>query len=352
LKTYEDEISRAKPVPVPRIADPVHSEDQELQEALLMSLSEPKISEKKIPEQKPTAEQPKISEPHQEEEGIDEDTLRAMELSLTQPPTAVSPSIPPSHQRPNLEEMLHKWNQTMDEHIPFIPEQILRDTYLPLHFPGTYPITHSYERQYEDLPPEVLEPHPMYDESDIPPEVLEDQFKIEEEKRQREQRRLEKQEQDNAYQTSVLMDKYKEEQKKQMVLDKQLQEEREKRELLEKQNFEKALEAQKAKEAIERELELQRIESSLPPEPSPTDPNAIQITFHLPTGERVTRIFLKSDTIKTLKDFIDTRALHGKTIPSLYNFLEYPKKVWDQLDQKLSDTNWSKNQLLRIETRS
>jgi len=125
-----------------------------------------------------------------------------------------------------------------------------------------------------------------------------------------------------------------------------------KRELLEKQNFEKALEVQKAKEAIERELELQRIESSLPPEPAPTDPSAIQITFHLPTGERVGRFFSKSDTIKTLKDFIDTRALHGKTIPSLYNILEYPKKVWDQLDLKLSDTNWPKKQSLRIEPRS
>jgi len=285
-----------------------------------------------------------------------------MELSLTQPPTTVSPSRPPSQHHP-LDDLLQKWNQTMDEHIPFIPDQILRDFIhdhdndesfnLPLHFPGTYPITHPYvQQQYEDLPPEVLEPHPMDDESDIPPEVLEEQFKLEEEKRQREQRRLEKQEQDNAYHTSVLMDKYKEEQKKQKELDKQLQEDREKKELMEKQNLEKALEVQKAKEAIERELELQRIESTLPPEPSPTDPNAIQIIFHLPTGERVNRFFHKSDTIKTLKDFIDTRALHGKTIPSLYHLLEYPKKVWDQLDQKLSDTNWQKKQLLRIEPRS
>jgi len=125
-----------------------------------------------------------------------------------------------------------------------------------------------------------------------------------------------------------------------------------KRELLEKQNLEKALEAQKAKAAKDRELELQRMESTLPPEPSPTDPNAIQITFLLPTAERVSRFFLKSDTIKTLKDFIDTRALHGKTIPLHYNFSEWPKKVWDQLDQKLSDTNWPKNQLLRIEPQS
>jgi len=279
-----------------------------------------------------------------------------MELSLNQPPVVSTPSRPPTQHRPNLEDLLQQWNridQTMDEHISFIPEQILRDTYnLPLHFPGTYPISHSYERQYEDIPPEVLEPHPMDDESDIPPEVLEEQFKLEEEKRQREQRRLEKQEQDNAYHTSVLMDKYKEEQKKQKELDKKLQEEREKWEILEKQNLEKTLEAKKAKEAKERELELQRIESTLPPEPVPTDPNAIQITFQLPTGEKVGRFFLRSDTIKTLKDFIDTRALHGKTIPPLYNILEYPKKVCDQLDQKLSDTNWKKKELLRIEPRS
>jgi len=183
-------------------------------------------------------------------------------------------------------------------------------------------------------------------------EVLEEQFKQEEEKRlkeeekiqkeekrQNEERRLHLRQQDDAYETSVAMDRSKEEYRKELerIQKKQLEEQ-------------KRLEELKENQKKERERYLKTIEQNLPQEPDTTDPNALQITFRLPNGDRFSRFFLKTSLLKQVKDFVDTQELYGKLIPSSYNLItDFPKQIWNKLDLPLSQTNFQKRQLLRIE---
>jgi hypothetical protein len=162
--------------------------------------------------------------------------------------------------------------------------------------------------------------------------VLEEQIRTEEEKRKRELereiRRLELEEQDEAYLTSVMIDKSKEEEK-------------------ERQKREKLL-IEKAK--VEKEQSLRQLEATLPCEPSPSDPNAIHLTFQLPNGERVSRHFLRSHTLQIVKDFLYSQQLYGKHIPPSFHIVtDYPKKIWDNYSQTLSETKFQKRQLLRVE---
>jgi len=170
-------------------------------------------------------------------------------------------------------------------------------------------------------------------------EVLEEQIKMKEEKSQLDERRLYVREQDDAYETSLAMDRSKEEYRKEL--------ERIEREQLEAV---KQLEEKKEREKREREIYLKKIDLSLPKEPESSDPNALHITFRLPNGDRFSRFFLNSSSLKQVKDFVDSRELYGTPIPSSYNFItDFPKQIWNNLDLYLSDTNFQKRQLLRIE---
>lgn len=47
-------------------------------------------------------------------------------------------------------------------------------------------------------------------------------------------------------------------------------------------------------------------EINLPPEPTKEDADSLELIFRLPdSGERVSRRFLKSDTVQLVYDFID-----------------------------------------------
>jgi len=169
--------------------------------------------------------------------------------------------------------------------------------------------------------------------------VLEEQIKMEEEKRQLNERRLHLREQDDAYETSVAMDRSKADYLKEL-------ERNEKKQKEEK----KFLEEQKEKAIQERQRHLKAIEQSLSMEPDATDPNAIQINFCLPNGDRFSRFFLKSALLKHVKHFVDIQELYGKPIPASYKLItDFPKQIWDNLDLHISETNFQKRQTLRIE---
>eukprot|EP00826_Nyctotherus_ovalis_P051908 TRINITY_DN6518_c0_g1_i4.p2 TRINITY_DN6518_c0_g1~~TRINITY_DN6518_c0_g1_i4.p2 ORF type:complete len:146 (+),score=46.78 TRINITY_DN6518_c0_g1_i4:708-1145(+) len=78
---------------------------------------------------------------------------------------------------------------------------------------------------------------------------------------------------------------------------------REEEEIKRKQEEEKLI-----KESTKKEEEKKYKKKSLPAEPDASDPNACEIAFRLPSGKRITRRFLKTDTIQALYTFIGLSA--------------------------------------------
>lgn len=62
------------------------------------------------------------------------------------------------------------------------------------------------------------------------------------------------------------------------------------------------------KESMIKEEEKKHKKESLPPEPSASDPDACEIAFRLPSGKRVVRRFLKTNTIQALYTFVGLSA--------------------------------------------
>jgi len=289
-----------KKVDSPNVEPSLNNEDSELQQAILMSMKQDEKKGHSI------VVQPKNFE--------DDEIEKAVALSIEE-------SIPQNDKQPFIED-------------PDYMEEL-----------------YDNESQYSYKDPSPYD-SPEYkthsDETPIPHEVFEERYKIAEKQRLQIERRIDREEQDNAYMTSVLIDRHKEQVKKEEEKKKKDKEEQEKREQLQKLENEKKLEEDRAREAIEREIYLKNLASKLPEEPHPSD-ETLLLTFQLPNGERVPRLFLKSDTVQTIKDFIDTRALYGKPIPKSYKLItDYPKKIWDNMDMKLSETNWTR-ELLRVE---
>jgi len=159
-----------------------------------------------------------------------------------------------------------------------------------------------------------------------------------------ERRAQELRDQDAAYETSAFIDKSKEEERKR--IEKEHQRQIEQQQALEEQQL---LETEKLKH--QKEEQLKNLELNLPPEPQPTDPSAIyHITIQLPNSEKISRSFHQENTLQQVKNFIDTRVLYGKDIPAQYRIISnYPNRVWDDLNQMISDTTFQKRQLLRVE---
>lgn len=162
-------------------------------------------------------------------------------------------------------------------------------------------------------------------------------------------RAQEKREQDEAYETSALIDKSKEEEKKRIEKERQ-------RKIEQQQSTEAQKQMEESKAKLLKEQQLKDLESKLPPEP-PLTSNVVDtnnpiyhITIQLPNSQRISRSFHHTNTLQQLKDFIDTRALYGIDIPAHYRIISnYPTQVWDDLNQIISDTTFQKRQLLRVE---
>jgi len=158
-----------------------------------------------------------------------------------------------------------------------------------------------------------------------------------------ERRAKELRDQDMAYETSALIDKSKEEEKKRQEKEYQL--------LIEQQissEAQKLVEEDQAK--LLKEKQLTELESQLPPEPPPSEPNVYHITLQFPNSFKLTRTFHQTNSLQQLKDFIDTRALHGIDIPAQYRIISnFPTQVWDDFGLIMKETTFQKRQLLRVE---
>jgi len=75
--------------------------------------------------------------------------------------------------------------------------------------------------------------------------------------------------------------------------------------------------------------------SAVPPEPLPLDPNSCEIAFRMPSGKRVVRRFLKTNTIESLYNFIGSLGE-----PDIDNFKyeisqPIPKRVYADMSATL-----------------
>jgi len=196
-------------------------------------------------------------------------------------------------------------------------------------------------------------------------EALEEQLEIErvllrsKEEEERLARQLIREEQDRAYQESLENDRAKEEAKLREEQEKQKQEqERLEKERLERETMEQEQELMDAIQLSQilteerRQQDLQNRVKTLPPEPSPSDPNAIRLVMQLPSGARIERFFNLGDTFGDVRTFVDTRRLeeNGKlVVPVNYNLVTYPRQVWGDMNMKLVDTPFRKRELIRVE---
>jgi len=265
-------------------------------------------------------------------ENYEDDT--ELQRALDESYQHISPPLSiPTYPSQNIEESLDKDIATAllmsMEELEFTEPQTYENLPLPVQAPQVPP----------ELEPES-EPVPqLMDDSVIDISEAIEESKMEEEKRQLNERRLHVREQDDAYETSMAIDRSKEDYLKEI----ERNEKKQKEELM-------RLEKMKAQEKDERERYLKALELSLPMEPDASDPNALHLTFRLPNGDRFSRFFLKSSTLKQVKNFVDSQELQGKSIPLSYNLItDFPKQIWNNLALHLSETNFQKRQLLRIE---
>lgn len=137
-----------------------------------------------------------------------------------------------------------------------------------------------------------------------------------------------KQQQDNEYYESLLMDRERE---------KKLEQEEE---LKKEQMWDDELEAAKALSIqLSTQSQLERKCKALPAEPDEklTDPQLLtQLVLRLPTGERVQRNFLRTDTLQVVRDFVDVKRLEWQ-IKREENKENADSLKWPEKDQLITD---------------
>ncbi|GMI71708.1 hypothetical protein like AT4G11740 [Hibiscus trionum] len=93
-----------------------------------------------------------------------------------------------------------------------------------------------------------------------------------------------------------------------------------------------ALEEEQRKQECERQLAAK--EASLPQEPSATEENAVNLLVRMPDGSRRGRLFLKSDRLQSLYDYIDI----GRGVkPGTYRLVRpYPRRAFSDGESSLT----------------
>ncbi|KAK8685042.1 hypothetical protein V6N13_041053 [Hibiscus sabdariffa] len=93
-----------------------------------------------------------------------------------------------------------------------------------------------------------------------------------------------------------------------------------------------ALEEEQRKQECERQLAAK--EASLPQEPSANEENAVNLLVRMPDGSRRGRLFLKSDRLQSLYDFIDI----GRGVkPGTYRLVRpYPRRAFGDEESSLT----------------
>jgi len=75
----------------------------------------------------------------------------------------------------------------------------------------------------------------------------------------------------------------------------------------------------------------------------------INLVFRLPDGQRISRRFLKSDSIGLIREWVDIQRKARYISGDHWNIVSnFPKKVFQQLDAKVGDV-FTMNQVLAIE---
>eukprot|EP01124_Arcella_intermedia_P015390 TRINITY_DN2188_c0_g2_i3.p1 TRINITY_DN2188_c0_g2~~TRINITY_DN2188_c0_g2_i3.p1 ORF type:complete len:307 (-),score=106.24 TRINITY_DN2188_c0_g2_i3:789-1709(-) len=156
---------------------------------------------------------------------------------------------------------------------------------------------------------------------------------------EREERNRIREEQDRAYKESLEVDS---------LIELSKREEEEKAE-----QFVRQLERQHELEEERKALELSKVLSSKPPPvPQKDDPNALSIIVQLPNGKRIQRLFLKTDTFGDIHRFINFEMAEDlASLPKQYMLVtDYPRQVWDKLDEKIEGGKFQKRVLFRVES--
>ncbi|KAL1123568.1 hypothetical protein AAG570_002644 [Ranatra chinensis] len=144
-------------------------------------------------------------------------------------------------------------------------------------------------------------------------------------------------EQDAAYLESLRADQEKERRRC---------EEEEKRKREETLQRELMLQEQLKKEAIQKaKIDLA---SDIPVEPEQTDPEALRIVFKMPSGERIERRFLKSNTLKDVFNFV---FCHPSSPDSFEIVTNFPKRVLQcssEAGRTLTDAGLGRSEVLFV----
>ncbi|KAG4131122.1 hypothetical protein ERO13_D09G187200v2 [Gossypium hirsutum] len=141
-----------------------------------------------------------------------------------------------------------------------------------------------------------------------------------------EAQRLIREQQDDEYNASLQADREKELKAIQEAEACRLEEEAARKAALEEEKRKEEESRRKMEEEQECERQLAAKEASLPLEPSADEENAVNLLVRMPDGSRRGRLFLKSDRLQSLYDFIDI----GRGVkPGTYRLVRpYPRRAF------------------------
>ncbi len=89
----------------------------------------------------------------------------------------------------------------------------------------------------------------------------------------------------------------------------------------------------------EQKQQVKKLKAYFETEPAADAQEIVQITFRIPSGQRVSRRFLASDTMKTLFNYIRTLENLGfeNSLASFEVFTLLPKKIFEESDLTLKE---------------
>lgn len=103
-----------------------------------------------------------------------------------------------------------------------------------------------------------------------------------------------------------------------------------------------------SKEQLMKEEAMKNKKETLPPEPSATDPNAYEIAFRLPSGKRLVRRFLKTDTIRALYSYVGLSD-EGDLADSNYEISQaIPRKLYSNMEATLEEEGLAHKAALQV----
>ncbi|KAI8913963.1 hypothetical protein DFJ77DRAFT_55584 [Powellomyces hirtus] len=159
------------------------------------------------------------------------------------------------------------------------------------------------------------------------------------ERQAREQTRLIREQQDEAYQASLRADK----EKQRKASEEQARKDRERRRSSQREQALLDLTARK-------KARIAQLVADLPPEPPASTPNTTYLSIRLPGGSRALRRFHETDTVRQLYEFVETRELDP--IPINRDFVVvgvFPRKEFNEPEKTLKEVELCPSATLHVE---